>query len=311
MALTLIEASKIALGKDEVFKAGIMELYASNSDLIQYMPWETISGNAYHFQREKVLPTVEFRGVNEGYTESTGEVENITEHLCIAGGDIDVDQFLVDTSGPSQRETQEGMKIKALSLKLTKNVIKGDVTSDPKSFDGFQIRTTGDQLINAGSTASGDALSLTKLDEAIDAVENPTHILMNKTMRRRLTAAARNTSVGGYITYTMDAFGRKITMYNDIPILIAFKDETNAEIMPFTEAAPGGGSNVCTSLYILSMTDNGVVGLQSSEMQVRDLGEIDTKPVYRTRIEWYVTISIQRPRAISRLRGIKDAAVTA
>jgi hypothetical protein len=100
-------------------------------------------------------------------------------------------------------------------------------------------------------------------------------------------------------------------MYNDIPILIAFKDETNAEIMPFTEAAPGGGSNVCTSLYILSMTDNGVVGLQSSEMQVRDLGEIDTKPVYRTRIEWYVTISIQRPRAISRLRGIKDAAVTA
>jgi len=311
MALTLVEASKIAMGRDETLKATVMELYAKSSDILQYMKFETISGNALSFNREKTLPNAGFRGLNEAYTEGTGELERVTESLAIAGGDLDVDVMLVNTTGVDQRSVQEAMIIKALSLSMSKEFIKGDVTSDAKSFDGLQVRCTGDQLICAAASASsGIALSLVKLDELIDAVEDPTHLVMNKTMRRRLTAAARNTGVGGYITYDIDAFGRRVTKYNDLPILLVDKDNTNSDIMPFTETSAAGAAN-STSLYCVSFDDTGVIGLQNGEMNVRDLGEIDTKPVMRTRIEWYVTLAILRAKSAARLYSILDAAVTA
>jgi len=309
MALTLVESAKIALGRDQALKATVMELYARSSDILQYMPFENITGNSLAFNREKTLPNVGFRGVNEAYTESTGQVERVQEALAIAGGDLDVDVMLVQTLGEDQRSVQEAMKIKALALSMTEEFIKGDVTSAPKGFDGFQVRCTGDQLI-AANAASGVALSLAKLDELIDAVEDPTHLIMNKTMRRRLSAAARSSSVGGYITYDLDAFGRRVARYNDIPILIVDKDNTNTDVMPFTETNSAGTAN-STSIYCVSFNDTGVVGLQSAEMDVRDLGEIDTKPVFRTRIEWYVTMTIYRPKAAARLYSVIDAAVTA
>lgn len=309
MALTLIEAAKIALGQDEVLKATVMELYAKNSDVVAALPFEDIQGNALAFNREKTLPAIGFRGINEAYSEGTGEVENVKEALAIAGGDIDVDKFLVDTGGPNQRAIQEGLKIKALSLSMAKEIIKGDVTTTPKGIDGLQVRCTSDQLI-ANSATSTAGISLAKLDEVIDAVEDPTHLIMNKGCRRRLTQAARTPTIGGTISYTVDAFGRRVTQYNDLPILIADKDNTNTAILPFTEASAVVGT-VCSSIYCVSFADNGVLGLQNQAMQVRDLGELETKPVYRTRVEWYITLAILRPRAAARLRYIADAVATA
>jgi hypothetical protein len=310
MALNLVEASKIALGRDEVLKASLMELYARNSEIVAILPFETISGNALSFNREKTLPGAGFRGINEGYTESTGTVERVTESLAIAGGDLDVDKFLIDTAGADQRSIQEALKVKSLSLSLGKTFVKGDVISAPKSFNGLQVRLTGNNLLAAGATSSGDALSLAKLDQLIDNVEDPTHLVMNKAMRRRLTSAARDTAVGGFITYTTDIWGRQVTKYNDLPIICLDKDETNSDILPFTEVCPGGGSNLGVSVYCLSVGSDGVVGLQNGDMNVRDLGELEAKPVFRTRIEWYVTLALMRPRCATRLWGVKDAAVT-
>jgi len=327
MALTLIEASKIAMGKDQVLLATIMELYARGSDVVAALPFDNITGASETFLREKTLPGVAFRKINNGYTESTGETDRITEPLAIAGGDLDVDKFLVDTGGMNLRGIQEQMKIKALTLNIAKTVMKGDVATTPESFDGLQVRCVGDQLIEAYTSATGDSngvfLRLIKLDEVIDLVEDPTHLVMNKSMRRILSAGARSSTVGGYITYDLDAFGRRVTRYNDLPILIVDKDETGTDIMPYGELAmqdptganPGlGGATataVSTSIYCVSFQNDGVVGLQNSVMGVRDLGEIEDKPVYRTRIEWYITISMRRPRSAARLRGIKNAAAGA
>jgi hypothetical protein len=311
MALTLVEMSKMALGKDMIPLSVVMELYAKNSDVLQYLPIEDITGNAMQFLRESALPNVGFRAINAGYTEGTATLDKIIESLTIAGGDLDVDKFLVDTGGPGIRATQESLKIKALSLSLAKTVLKGDIDTDPKEFDGLQARCTGNQLIVAGSAAGGDPLSLAKLDELIDTTEEPTALIMNKAMRRRLTQAARNSAVGGYITYDADMFGRQIVKYNDLPILIADKDNTYSDILPFTEVCPGGGGNLGTSIYCVSLTDDGVIGIQNGAMSVRDFGELEDKPVFRTRIEWYMTLAILRKRSATRLYGITNAAVVA
>jgi hypothetical protein len=306
MALTLVEAAKLNSG--DVLRSAVIEIYASSSDILRSLPFDDIAGNALKYNREQTLPGIGFRGVNEGFSESTGILNPLTEPLVIAGGDLDVDNFILETMGQNQRAVQEAMKIKSLSLAWTAKFIKGDSQSDSKEFDGLQSRVTGQQLIDNGSTSGGDPLSLANLDELIDQVEDPTHLAMNKAMRRRLTQAARDTAVGGFITYRKDEFGRPVTMYNDLPILIFHEDNTGANIMPFDEAAPGGGTTA-TSLYCLSLMESKLVGIQNETMRVRDLGELETKPVMRTRVEWYCGIAVFHPKAAARLWGISDAAV--
>lgn len=309
MALTLVEAAKLETG--DVVRQAIIELYAGSSDILMALPFEGIQGNAMKYNREDSLPGVGFRGVNESYTPSTGVLNPLTESLVIAGGDLDVDKFIVDTMGEAQRSTHEAMKVRALALAWTKKFIKGDTASEAREFDGLQTRVTGNQLIAAGSTSGGDALSLEKLDEAIDQTLNPTHLIMNKAMRRRLTQAARNTNVGGFITYEKDAFGRQVAKYNDLPILTVDLDNVQSPILPFTEANPGGGAAASTSLYVVSMGPEGLLGLENGGMDVRDLGELQASPVYRTRVEWYNGLAIFNGRAVTRLQGIKNVPITA
>lgn len=306
MATNLVEAAKM---HENPITSAVIELYARNSDILRELPFNTIAGNALRYNREETLPGIGFRGVNESYTESTGILNPVTEPLVIAGGELDVDKFIVTTMGANQRGVQESMKIKSLALRWTETFLKGDNATEPREFDGLQTRLTGSQKIVAGATANGTPLSLGKLDELIDAVDTPTHLIMSKAMRRRLSAAARNTSVGGYISYEPDAFGRKVMFYNDLPILIADQDETGTDILPFSEAA-SSGTATATSIYCVSFGDGMLQGIQSSEMMVDDLGELETKPSLRTRIEWYTGISVFHAKAAARLWSISDAAVT-
>lgn len=315
MALTLLESTKLNPGA--VIRNSIIEEFARSSDVLRVLPFQTIPGNSLSYSRESVLPSVGARGVNEGYTESTGVKSPQSEALKIYGGDLDVDSFILSTAGIGQRVVEETMKIKALAHYWTKSFIKGDSSSNPRNFDGLQIRLDGSQLFDAGSTSGGDPLSLAALDELIDSVDMPSHLIMNRTMRRRLAAASRDVSVGGQINYSVDEFGAKITSYAGLPILIADYDETGTQIMPFTEENPGGGTPASTSIYCVSIGDGRLQGIQgynydgSEGMTVRDLGELNEKPVWRTRIDWFTAFVIYQSRAAARLRGITNAAIIA
>jgi hypothetical protein len=283
----------------------IMELFARTSDLLTVLPFDTFQGSTYKYTRETTLASVDFRALNQAYTESSGtwSVEAVTLKPC--GGDVDVDTYFIRTNGPGVAERTIDSKVKSMALFMTKQIIKGDCVSDPQGFDGLQAQIIAPQI--QVNSAAGAALSLLNLDALIDLVEDPTHLVMNKTIRRLLSAAARLTTVGGYITYDLDAFGRKITQYNNIPICIVDKDETNTAIMGFTEATGGASS----SIYCISVSTNGVKMLQSSPMQVRSLGEMNDKPVQRTRVEWDSCLAIERVLSAARLSGITNAAVTA
>ena len=310
MAMTLIEAAKLALNGGAALRSSIIELYAQNSEVLRVLPFDDIQGNALQYNREEALPGVGFRGVNEAYSEDVGVINPLVEPLVIAGGDLDVDTFILQTMGMGQRTTREAMKVKALAHRWTKAFLKGDQTSDPREFDGLQVRLTGTQKIAAGVTANGTPLALTKLDELIDAVDNPTHLAMNRTMRRRLSAAARLTTVGGFVQYQPDEFGRQVMMYNGLPILIVDQDNTGVDILQFNEAATSGTATA-TSIYCVSAQEGMLQGIQNSGIRVTDLGELQTKPVMRTRVEWYPGLALFHPRAAARLWSIADAAVTA
>ncbi len=302
MALTMLEAAKAFTGDD--IRQAIIEIFVEASDLMRVMPFETIAGNSLKYDQEGTLPGIAFRGVNEAYTEGTGVINPQVENLVIAGGDLDVDKFILRTMGEGRRSTQVAMKTKSLSHTISHKIIKGDSETDQKEFDGLQKRLTGSQLVANGSTSNGDLLSLGQLDAAIDAVDAPTHLFMSKAMRRILTAAARLQTVGGHVSFDKDEFGRQVTVYNGLPILIADGNGDVNATLGFNEAAPGGGTSVSTSIYTLSLGDDMLTGIQEGPMMVEDLGELQTKPVFRTRVEWYPGLALWHPRAASRLWGV-------
>ncbi|UKL30006.1 hypothetical protein [Bacillus phage PK2] len=298
MALTLAQAEYLS---NDVLRKGVIEVFARNSAVFELLPFMEIAGNSYAYNVEETLPGIAFRGVNEGYVESAGVVNQEAEKLTILGGDVDVDKFLAQTRGNINdlRAIQTEMKSKALALEWTKTFFKGDSANSSNEFDGLEKRVTGDQIIDAGG-----ALTLEKLDELIDAVEGePDVLFMSKAMRRKVKAILQASQ--HYIESGEDSFGRPVTTYAGIPIRVIETDGAGAEILGFTELAPDGVTTDTASIYAVKFgADQYVSGLRNGSVNVRDLGEIDAKPVYRTRIEFYSGLAVFHPRAVARLAGI-------
>ncbi len=309
-ALTILDYATAAFNQGAMHKAGVLKTFAEQNDVIRVLPFVNIAGNAIEFNRETGLPSTAFRAVNGSYTANKGAIEKQKESLFIAGGDLDVDRYLVETMGPSRRTAEEMMKVTSLAQTIGHKIVKGSSATANTEFDGLQIRCNGTQLLAAGATAGGDVLSLAKLDELIDKVDNPTHLIMSKAMRRTLTAAARLTTVGGFITYGIDEFGRQVTKYADLPILIADQNSDLFATLAFDEAAVTSGTSA-TSIYCVSIGEGRLYGIQSKPIDVRDLGELDSAPVFRTRVEWYVSLVMEHPRSAARLWSIKTGAAVA
>jgi hypothetical protein len=314
-AITLVEAAKLAMDAGETKRAGVISLYAEKSDFLMAMKFLGIAGNALAFTQEGDLPATAFRGVNEGFTAANGSFSPQKESLYIAGGDLDVDRFIVRTQGDDVRAQHEALKVKALAQSVSLQIITGDTTSDPRGFDGVQKRSTGAQLVAAGASAGGDALSLKLLDTMIDQVDSPTHLLMSRAMRRKFVAAFRSSTFPNglfqIVNGTDGGQGKQLLSYNDLPILTGYKQTKNAAILPFSEANPGGGSAVGSSIYCVNFSEDGLVGISNGGIDVRDLGELQSAPVFRTRVEWYLGLVAQSPFCAARLWGIKDADIVA
>jgi len=299
--LTLIEHAKL---NPSPLAQGVVEIISSENPVLLRMPFENINGPAFVYNREGTLPGVAFRGINESYTESTGVVNPQQEALKICGGESDFDKFLVDTGTGTNdsRAIHDGMKAKALALKWMRTFFDGDSNADPREFDGLNVRLTGDQHVQLAS--GGATLTLADVDDLIDAVQGtPTVLLMNKFLHRKVTRLAQGSS---QVTFGLDELGRPITSYGGIPIAVVEDDEQGNEILAFDE--DDGASNFDTaSIYAVRFGMDTFHGIQTGPVDARDLGELDSKPAVRTRIEWFAAMVLKHPKAAARLSRINKA----
>ena len=323
MALKLIDAAESAVNRGEDRKAEIIMQFGE-SMILQAIPFERINGGTLTFSREERLPNVGFRAINRGYTEDAGETIPVSESTKIFGGDLDVDKSIIRQLGMNARTQRENMKVRAMALEFDRTFIKGDTSTDSKEFDGLQKRVPlspdSTQLVYPGGpgstpTAGGDGLRLQALDWARKRTRRPTHWVMNQTMCLLLTEAARQTGVSGFVQHTQDNFGNPVTMYAGLPIIELEEDNEANEILPFQEAAPAGGAAVSTSIYCVNMSMEGLFAIHNMPsdddmFEVRDLGEIDAKPCYRTRVETELGLAVLDARSVTRIAGITNVAVT-
>jgi hypothetical protein len=160
------------------------------------------------------------------------------------GGTSDYDGPLIKTQGNvnSLRAVHDAMKAKAASLKFTKTFFLGDSEPNAKEFDGLEKRLTGDQVLAQGSTCGGDALTLAKLDELLDAVVGGADCLfMNKRLRRKISELVR---AAGQATETVSMLRRQLWLSARCPSWWSRRREPRADILDFTRQ--GGGDRRST-----------------------------------------------------------------
>jgi hypothetical protein len=301
--LTILETAKLT---PNPLRDGVVEIIAGNNPVLEVLPFINMGGSAYLYNREGVLPGTAFRALNENYAESTGEIVPENEPLTIFGGHSDYDVAAVKWNQGSSndlRATHDAMKAKSASLTWLKNFFDGDKSSDAKGFNGLNVRLAANGQVKQANSG-GQTLTLDLLDQVIDLVNGtPNILLMNKTMRRKITKLAQNTAT---VQLTQDALGRPAISYAGIPIGVVEDDATGTAILGFDE--DDGQSNFdTTSIYAARVGLDSMHGIQTEPLEVRDLGRLPTSPHLRTEIEWLQSWVLAHPKAAARLSRINNA----
>lgn len=333
MAVTLAQS---ALLSENDLQRGVLEIFVQEGVVLDRIPLLPVEGNAYAYNEEATLPGVEFRAVNGSYTESTGTVNQKTETLVILGGDADVDTFIQKTRGNlnDQRAVQTHLKVKAATYKFQDAFINGDTAVDANSFDGLKKRLTGGQVLSAatnglpvvGNGGTDIHAFLDFLDALIALVPGLSGdngaLYMNTQIRSKILAALRR------INIQVEAVGRlpqplrqsvsgatrvtqgQLPTYNGIPMIdIGMQSDGSTLILPQTETQ--GSSSVTSSIYAVRFgqdeADQAVSGLSNGGVDVRDLGEQQAKPAFRTRIEFFCGLGVFGGKAAARGKGVLNS----
>jgi hypothetical protein len=321
MVHTLPEYAR-TFAEDSVQRA-IIEIFPQQLDFLDIMPFKTAPGGAYRYQREGALPeNIGFRAVNEEPSEGHGVINDLVEQCFPMAGNIDVDRVLINRHGARRRALEVSMSVKKKMKVFADTFIDGDNRTEIREWTGLKNRLQivgGDvaaanyeSRVVANSTSSGGAaLSLANLDIAIGHTESPNAIIMPRKLKTRLRAAARDRTIAGTISFDKNEMGVEIMRYGELPIYTGYGISPFGEFLPFNEVAYGGGSAVTSSIYIVNFGEMGVCGLETSPMEITDIGLTEGGVWYRTNVEHDTGLCIEGPYAATRLTSITDAAIVA
>ena len=303
MAVTFAQAANLAA---DPVRRGALETAVEVSPVWDRLPWESIQGNAYAYSKDRALPGTAFRTVNEGYVESTGLINQDTENIVILGGDADVDQFIEKTMGSSRgvlMADQVKMKLESAQATYVDTMFNGDVTVNPKGFDGLRKRLVGNQVIDSAAPANTEAF-LDELDAlftqvaggAPDVVYAPTNIIAPlKSLGRK---------VGGADYVNSEITGKREFTWNGVPFIDPGQHWSGRRILGYDTT---DGGDMYAVKFANSWSEEGVMGITNGGLQAYYLGELQDKPAIRTRIDFYCGMVAQGGRAAARLRAVKAA----
>ncbi|MBA9050782.1 MULTISPECIES: major capsid protein [Streptomyces] len=318
MALTLAQAAVLS---ETDLQRGVIETFVQESPVLDRIPFLTINGNAYAYNSEATLPGVEFRNVNETYSESTGTVVQKSESLVILGGYADVDRFIALTRSDlnDQRAVQTRMKVKAATYKFQDAFFNGDTAVDPKGFDGLKKRLTGAQVLSAGTNGApivgngqSDAFAFfDQLDALVASVPglNASNgaLYANRAIIAKVLSAGRR--IGGVEVVRADIGGKRAVTWNGISLLDPGQKPDGTDILPMTETK--GTANNAGSIYAVKFGqdegDRAVTGLTNGGVHVQDMGLLTDRPVYRTFIEFFTGLAVFGGQGAARLTGVLSA----
>ena len=299
MALLKTEAAKLS---NNQLVAGVIEEIIDKDELFARLPFTQVNGKAYVYNRENAISEADFLDPYDIVNEGAATFTEVTTNLRALIGDVDVDKFIAGTMSDTnaQKAVQIASKAKAMARKFRRTLVQGDNTSNPKEFDGIGKLIVSGQTITAG--ANGAALTMSMLDELIDAVPNGCDAIIMRPGTLRAYRAALRALGGASEQYSMMGnFGMPIPMHNGVPILLN-------EYLPANEIQ--GTSSVCCSIYAARFNEadglHGLFGGGAAGIVVEDIGTVQNKDSTRTRLKWYTGLCLKSTRSLARIKGVTN-----
>lgn len=293
--ISLVQSARMT---NDVLQAGVIEVLATESKLLQLLPFMNVQGSGYTYNIEKNLGSAQFRKVNGGYTIGAIETIPVTERIVILGDEAVVDtyQIAVESDINNLMAIEVALRTKAIAHKFEKCFIDGGkaagsgVPSETvaNEFVGILPRYTETTPANIPAAALPlfTAQVIEKTDDLINdldtlldmVVGGADCLIMNKKTRRQLTAKGR-----AFCQYRQGEFGTQFVQYGGIDIVDVDGDLLADDII--IAAKFGAKEAVC--------------GLQNGGVRVTALGEMESQPQLKTRIEWFVGLAVFNPKAVA------------
>ena len=185
----------------------------------------------------------------------------------------------------------------------------------PRAFDGLKKRLTGAQVLTAGPNGlpvtGGQAEALAffdALDELLAAVPgiNGSNgaIYANANILPKVRSAMRH--AGGVETVPGGRHREGVPAWQGVPILDPGDDLAGAKVLPQTETQ--GSSNVHVVDLCRQVRPERVRAVRHRVDERRGDGRrpgpLESKPAYRTRIEFYCGVAVFGGKAAARLKGL-------
>lgn len=327
MAVTLAQLAKIET--NPLKKYVILNLLRQVA-LFDVLPFTNVDSLKSIAVRWKTLPSVAFRRINEGYTASEGDTEQVWESVYGFGGDINLDRVFgkVKNTIVDMERMQMDMKLKAMALTFNDYVINGDHATDEDGFEGLKKRVSNMPSRQSIYFAASNAAALDPTASAangktfFDKLEEMFYktnsgqvsaIFANEGIRWGLGRVARYIGSGGgfFLDVTKDSFERDIPTFRGAKILdVGLKVDQSTEIITDTETAGDAGADA-TSIYMASFNEEqGITGIQLAPMEVYDPlsgGEMETKPTRIRRIDWWCGLAGFGSYGFTRGRNVEGA----
>ena len=293
-----ISLAQSARMTNDVLQAGVIEVLATESKLLQLLPFMNVQGSGYTYNIEKNLGNAQFRKVNGGYNYGAIETIPVTERIVILGDEAIVDtyQIAVESDINNLMAIEVALRTKAIAHKFEKCFIDGGKTAGSgvpsetvaNEFVGILTRYTETAPANIPSNALSlfQAQVITKTDDLIGDLDTLLDmvaggadcLIMNKKTRRQVTAKGR-----AFCDYRQGEFGTQFVQYGGVDIVDVDGDLLADDVV--IAAKFGAKEAVC--------------GLQNGGVRVTALGEMESQPQLKTRIEWFVGLAVFNPKAVA------------
>ena len=293
-----ISLAQSARMTNDVLQAGVIEVLATESKLLQLLPFMNVQGSGYTYNIEKNLGNAQFRKVNGGYNYGAIETIPVTERIVILGDEAIVDtyQIAVESDINNLMAIEVALRTKAIAHKFEKCFIDGGkaagsgVPSETvaNEFVGILTRYTEATPANIPSAALPlfQAQVITKTDDLIGDLDTLLDmvaggadcLIMNKKTRRQVTAKGR-----AFCDYRQGEFGTQFVQYGGVDIADVDGDLLADDVVIAVKF--GAKEAVC--------------GLQNGGVRVTALGEMESQPQLKTRIEWFVGLAVFNPKAVA------------
>ena len=314
---TLSEYQKLA--NDDV-TAGIFDNIITASELAPFLQFKSFSGNSLVYNRESTLGAAATHQIGDIWSDTEPTYTQKTASLTTVGIQHPLDRFAMQTvdNVQSQEAVLLSKMSKSIARKLEDLLLNGNsgaVSTEPEGLTSLLISDSRLLMMDDGSTPStiaGDETELTidRLDAMIDMIElgKPDFLMMNKTMRRKITSLARATG-SGVILNSADMFGHQYTLYNGIPIVINDYISNSEQY----ENSGGWASSSATTIYALKTGEEkqGWTVIHNGAVLDPDIQRLGTKvdkneDTYRMVV--YLNAVLYSAKVCAGLAGIDSAA---